>query len=426
MALRKVSSNGRVGRDSGEKKPNILLFAIDSILADRMSCYGYSRLTTPHIDKFAQGGTLFERTYSAHIPTTPAYSSMLTGRDCFGTEVVALRHQGGLTKKVKTLAEICRKAGYNTTCVGFGWNPASRGFDKYIEFEAWGAWSAGRSPKAQNLNDVAQPEIDRLAEEARKGKPFFAMLRHMDPHSPYLPPVPFDRMFYHGNEFDPKNKSLEPVMNFKPFRDYFATWFPPGCTDRHYIDAQYDGALAYMDGCIARIFTQLEALGILDDTIVVINGDHGETLYDHECWYDHHGLYDVTLHVPLIIRYPNKVPAGRRIGGYNQHKHLVPTLVELAGIRTSAQFDGPSLMQMVRGEVTSFESEFYITECTWMRKHGWRTPQWKLIVALEPDFHFKPRVELYNLVEDPHEDRNVAEENSDVVKSVSASSPGWC
>jgi len=70
---------------------------------------------------------------------------------------------------------------------------------------------------------------------------------------------------------------------------------------------------------------------------------------------------------------------------------------------------------MVHGEVDSFESEFYITECTWMRKHGWRTPQWKLIIALEPDFHFKPRIELYNLIEDPGENRNVAKENPEVV-----------
>ena len=69
-------------------------------------------------------------------------------------------------------------------------------------------------------------------------------------------------------------------------------------------------------------------------------------------------------------------------------------------------------MPMVRGEIASYESEFYITECTWMRKHGWRTPQWKLIIALEPDFHFKPKVELYNLVEDPHEDHNLAEHPS--------------
>src|SRR5690242_6676097 len=113
-----------------------------------MSCYGYPKLTTPHMDRFAQQATLLESNYSAHIPTTPAYSSMLTGRDCFGTEVVALRHQGQLTPKVKTLAEICKKAGYDTTCVGFKWNQASRGFDNYIEFSGWGSFAAGRSHKA--------------------------------------------------------------------------------------------------------------------------------------------------------------------------------------------------------------------------------------------------------------------------------------
>src|SRR5215203_3414895 len=131
-------------RKQREKKPNILLFAIDSLLADHMSCYGYRRLTTPHIDKFAQEGTLFEKTYSAHIPTTPAYSSMLTGRDAFGTEVVALRHKGGLTPKVKTLAEILKEEGYDTTCIGFTGNPGSRGFDKYLDYAGWGTWNDGR------------------------------------------------------------------------------------------------------------------------------------------------------------------------------------------------------------------------------------------------------------------------------------------
>lgn len=408
------------------KHPNILLIAVDSLLADRMSCYGFRHQTTPHIDAFARSATLFEQTYSPHIPTTSAYASMLTGRDCFGTEVVALRHQGGLTPRVRTLAEICSEAGYNTTCVGFQGNPASRGFDRYLDYEAWGSWETGRLPKAQNLNAVAQPEIDRLTAESRKtGRPWFMLLRHMDPHSPYLPPEPFDRLWHHGDERDPANRSLQRCMDFKPFRDYFATWFPPGCTDAAYIVAQYDGAVSYMDACIQRLFTQLDALGIADQTIVVLNGDHGETLDDHECWFDHHGLYDVTLHVPLIIRYPGKTPAGRRVAGYNQHKDLVPTLLELADIQTDVRFDGRSLMQLVRGEAASFESEFYLTECTWMRKHGWRTPQWKLIVALEPDFHFMPAVELYNLVEDPHEDRNVAEENPQVVAMLRARMEAW-
>ncbi len=214
-------------------------------------------------------------------------------------------------------------------------------------------------------------------------------------------------------------------MAFKPFRDFFASWMPPGITDKDYVIAQYDGAIAYMDAAMQSIFTALEAKGILDDTIVVINSDHGETLYDHDCFFDHHGLYDQTLHVPLIIRYPQHVPAGQRFAGYNRHQDLMPTILELAGVDSGIDFDGESLMSMVRGERVSGPGEFYITECTWMRKHGWRTPEWKLIEALEPDFHFKPAVELYNLTEDPGELVNLAESEPDVVALLHTRMTAW-
>ena len=405
------------------KQPNIVLMGVDSLLATHMSCYGYHRLTTPHIDRFAEGGTLFEKTYSAHIPTTSAYASMLTGLDTFSTQVVALRHQGSLREEVKTLAEILREAGYDTTCVGFS-GPSARGFDTYLEYSGWGPDESGRSPKAENLNKTTLPELNRLIDQTDE-KPFFLFLRHMDPHSPYLPPAPYERMFYHGDECDPSNTSMEPVMAFKPFCDYFSSWMPEGISDKDYVIAQYDGAIAYMDACIQRLFNALETRGVLDETIVVINGDHGETLYDHECWFDHHGIYDVTLHVPLIIRYPGRVPAGKRVAGYNQHKDLVPTLLELADIDTDIEFDGKSLTSLISGEVTSYDSEFYITECTWMRKHGWRTPEWKLIVALEPDFHFKPAVELYNLIQDPDENNNLAEVHPDIVNVLETRMKNW-
>lgn len=406
------------------KQPNIVLMGVDSLLATHMSCYGYHRLTTPHIDRFAEGATLFEKTYSAHIPTTSAYASMLTGLDTFSTQVVALRHRGPLRGEVTTLAEILRETGYDTTCVGFSNNPSSRGFDTYLDYSGWGPDDSGRSPKAENLNKTTLPELNRLIDQSEE-KPFFLFLRHMDPHSPYLPPAPYERTFYHGDECDPSNTSMEPVMAFKPFCDYFASWMPPGITDKDYVIAQYDGAVAYMDACIQTLFNALETRGVLDDTIVVINGDHGETLYDHECWFDHHGLYDVTLHVPLIIRYPGGIPAGKRVGGYNQHKDLVPTLLALADIDTDIEFDGQSLIPLINGEIASYDSEFYITECTWMRKHGWRTPEWKLIVALEPDFHFKPSVELYNLIQDPDENNNLAETHPDIVNVLETRMKSW-
>jgi len=170
-----------------------------------------------------------------------------------------------------------------------------------------------------------------------------------------------------------------------------------------------------MDACIQRLLTRVDELGLSDNTLVVINGDHGETLDEHDCYFDHHGIYECTLKVPLAMRLPGRLPKGVRVKGYNQHKDLTPTILELLDIETDIAFDGRSLIPMVEGKSHTHESEFYITECTWMRKHGWRTPEWKLIVALEPDFHFKPEVELYNLIQDPGETTNLADKEPEMV-----------
>ena len=402
-------------------KPNIILFGIDSLRADHMSVYGYERNTTPHIARFAEGATVFEHNFSPHIPTTSGYANMLTGMDCFGTQIVALRHKGEMREGVRPLQVILKEEGYTSTCVGFQ-SPSAQNFDTYLNFEGWGPGPDGSSHKSENCNEVALPELERLAAQ---DQPFFLFLRHMDPHAPYLPPAPFNRTFYHGNEFAPANTSMDPVFTFKPFCDFFASWMPNGVTDANYEIAQYDGAIAYMDTCIQTILTAIEDLGLVDNTIVIFTADHGETLYDHECWFDHHGTYDNTLTVPMIIRYPGKMPAGKRVAGYSQLKDLVPTVLELAEIAVPDQFDGHSLLPMALNKALTNETEIYFTECTWMRKHGWRTPEWKLIVALEPDFHFKPAVELYNLLDDPGENNNLADKSPEVVAFLKGRMEAW-
>ncbi len=397
------------------KKPNILFFGIDSLRRDRTSLYGYKKQTTPHIDKFfSEDSIVFDNMFSPHIPTTPGYSNMLSGLDCFGTNVVALRHKGDYAPGVKTLQEVLGENGYNTTCIGFN-HMAARGFQKYLTYPtSWGSWEQGRSPKAESLNATAIPELERLAAEADE-KPFFLFLRHMDPHSPYLPPAPFERMFFSGNEFDPNDHSLDPVYAFKPFRDYFYTWFPPACTSADYICSQYDGAVAYMDSCISIILNKLEYLGLADNTIVVLTSDHGETLYDHDCYFDHHSIYDNVIGVPLAIKYPAMFKGQKRYKNYAYLKDVMPTLLAMVGIDSGIKFDGRNLLDLVAGKAEE-EPEMYLTEATWMRKHGWRTPEWKLMLALEPDFHYKPPVELYNLIKDPGENHNVADEYPEVVK----------
>jgi arylsulfatase A-like enzyme len=403
-----------------KKKLNVLFFGIDSLRRDHMSLYGYNRQTTPNITKYLLDGVVFENCFSPSVPTTPGYSSMMTGFDIFSTDVVALRHHGDIAPGIKTLAEILGELGYNTTCVGFRGNVGGRGYQNYIDFAGWGAdRDDGKAHKAEALNEVTIPELDRLAKIYKdEDKPFFLFLRHMDPHSPYLPPHPFSRMFYQADEFDPDNRSLKECYEFKPFRDYFLSWFPVGCTDAEYIIAQYDAAVAYMDTCIQNILEKLTALGIEEETLVVFTSDHGETLNDHDCLYDHHGIYDPTLVVPFAFKLKgcNCGGSGKRFADYCQHKDIVPTLLDILDIDTGIKFDGRDLMELVKGNAIKQEPEMYITEATWMGKHGWRTPEWKLIVALEPDFHYKPAVELYNLIDDPDENNNIADKEPEVVK----------
>ena len=406
-----------------KKKLNLLFFGIDSLRRDHMSLYGYDRLTTPHLEKYLSDGVVFENCFSPSVPTTPGYSSMMTGLNIFSTDVVALRHQGDMAPGVKTLSEILGERGYNTSCVGFEGNVGGRGYQKYLGYSGWGAGADGRAHKAEGLNEAAIPELARLAKLAKdakdknEDKPFFLFLRHMDPHSPYLPPLPFDRMFYQGDEFDPNNRSLKSCYEFKPFRDYFLSWFPAGCTDAEYVIAQYDGAIAYMDYCINQLLEKLAELGIEEETLVVFTSDHGETLNDHDCHYDHHGTYDPTLVVPFAFKLKGCKHGGKRFADYCQLKDIVPTILDILGIEdTGIKFDGRNMMELVRNGKIEQEPEMYITEATWMRKHGWRTPEWKLIVALEPDFHFKPAVELYNLINDPLEYDNLAEKEPEVVK----------
>ena len=396
-------------------KLNILLIGVDSLSASHMSCYGYPFHTTPHLDVLADEGVLFEQNFCPHVPTTSGYGTMLTGLDCFSNTLVALRHEGTMPEDVKSLPEILREHGYESTCVGFRGNAAARGFDNYMDFKGWGGWDERPLTKADNLNEVAIPELKRLASQ---DQPFCLFLRHMDPHSPYLPPAPFERIFYSGDECDASNHSLDAMKAFKPFADYLTSWMPPGITDADYVIAQYDGAVAYMDASIQAILQAVEDLDLADNTLVILNADHGETLNDHECYFDHHGMYDCTLHVPLILRLPGVLPEGQRVPGLTLHQDLVPTIMDLLDIDAGVQFDGKSQIPMITGEVASNYTGFYITECTWMRKHGWRTGEWKLMHALEPDFHFKPEVELYNLVDDPDELNNVAAQEPLIVAAL--------
>jgi arylsulfatase A-like enzyme len=212
-----------------------------------------------------------------------------------------------------------------------------------------------------------------------------------------------------------------------------------GVRDIEFVRAQYDAEVAYTDLCISHLINRLEELRLVDDTLLILNADHGEELDDHGCWFDHHGLYDTNVRVPLLMRLPGRLPAGHAVHEMTTLLDVAPTILDLLSlpeIAVQQRMPGRSVVALASGSATEPatldppaprvpETSAFLTECTWMRKRGWRTPRWKLIRALEEDIYGKPPVELYDLKADPAEKTNIAESQPEVVAALTAEMEEW-
>lgn len=382
-----------------------------------MSCYGHRRITSPHMDQLATEGALFTHFYSPHIPTFPGHTTMFTGRDIYAHRVTGQAATPELDPDIPTLAEIFEQAGYFTAAADNLGRWFQRGFQRYETY----SWDTSNMKVWRKGEAVAAASLKVVNEAASQDKPFFLFLHFWDTHTPYLPPAPFSRMFYEGNECDPDNRSMEPVWQFDNFKWYFNEWMP-GVTDIEFPKAQYDAEVAYSDACLAHVLTRLQELKLDADTMIVLTADHGEELDEHSCWFDHHGLYDTNLHVPLIMRWPGHINPGQKIDGIARMQDITPTVLAAFGLWDRVhKLDGESLLPILNNPQNGREdvSEYvHITENTWMKKRGLRTREWKLIQALEPDIHGFPTHELYHLAEDPGEKRNLAVERPEVVAEL--------
>lgn len=401
---------------------NVILVSLDTTRADRLGCYGHFRPTSPTLDKLAAEGVLFTDFFSPHIPTFPGHTTMMTGKDLFAHQITSQSANPEPPQGVRMLAELLKEQGYHTGAADNLGRWFARGFD-HIETYGWETHATQGHRKGEAVARASSKVIQRAAEQ---DKPFFLFLHFWDPHTPYLPPPPFDRMFYSGDEKDPKHHSMEPVWAFENFKWYFNEWMP-GVTDIEFPKAQYDAEITYMDACFAHVVAQLDALGLSGDTCLAITADHGEELDEHGCWFDHHGLYDPNIHIPLILRCPSLLPAGLRVGGLTQMPDVAPTLLdllELDDLATREGMNGRSLLPLIHSPATTTRGTtdiLHLSENTWMKKRAVRTATYKLITPLEvPDLHGNSEIELYDLTSDPGELRNVAEERPEVVMELRA------
>lgn len=399
---------------------NILLIAIDTLRADHLGCYGWWRNTSPHLDEVAARGVLFQDHISPHIPTHPGYTTLFSGKDVFEHQIVT---QGGRVEpvdKVRFLAELLQERGFFTAAADNMGRWFNRGYDLMQSYN-WDCDITQPWRKAEATNGAAWEVLQACTGQ---DKPWFAFLHYWDPHTPYLPPPPFDRMFYCGDETSPEYTSAHEMMhNYPAFQYYFQEWMP-GLTDVEFPRAQYDAEIAYVDTALRHVWEWLAQLPGGEDTAIIITSDHGEELDEHQMWFDHHGLYETNLHVPLILQHPERLSGGVELGGLTRHIDITPTILDLVGLGDVAAeqgMNGTSLLPLVDDESDAGTAEeVFITECAWMKKRGFRTTQYKFFESLYDELHQRPPFELYDLTVDPEEQSNLADSQPELVAEFKA------
>ena len=370
LGLLAVVLGGALG--CGPRPPaNVLLITIDTLRADHLGCYGFHLARTPEIDRLAAEGTRFTDAIAAAPITMPAHSSILTG---LFPPAHGVRDNGSyaLSDKAVTLAERLKAAGWRTQAVVSALVLNRRynlvqGFDGYDD----DLWSEDE-PKLFMIRDRKAPKTaDRVlkwlagwaAEKPRR--PFFLWVHFFDPHQPYQAPA------------------AEVARSATP----------------------YDAEIAMVDHAVGRIVDDLRRRGLLDDTLIVLTADHGESLGEHGEKTHAIFIYDATVRVPLILRQPGAVPRGEVYRGPVRSVDIVPTVLAALKLPGGRETQGVDLLPAVRGAEPAPDlpqySESLLSEVGFGMAplYGVRRGGWKWIRA--------PRPEVYDLKKDPHELHNL-------------------
>ncbi len=424
---------------------NIVLITIDTLRSDRLGAYGNPSVRTPTLDALARAGVVFADA-NAQIPSTlPSHASILTGRYPTGHGV----HDNGvyaLAPQETTLAEILSEAGFATAAFvsafvldhRFGIDQGFASFGDAMEDPLRRGGAPRPTPDQKSANPVASWWIDTwFGPYQRRGEstvreatawldsirstetppPFFLWVHLFDPHEPYDPPAPFERLY---------------DRNYRGAMDGSGETFHAGASagrvtarDVEHMTARYDAEVTYADHCVGALLDSLSAWGLLSRTLLAVTADHGEGLGEHDYYFEHGSrLWEPLLRVPLLLAGPG-VPRGRAISGRVRSVDIMPTLLAHVGLEPPAAIDGVSLWPRVRGEVSEVAS-YSETQCRQQAMpvdesiRALSSGRWKLLISSRRDASAsaRPQFQLFDLANDAGEMRNLVRERARVAESM--------
>ena len=404
------------GRTPPPPRPHVVLISVDSLRADHLGCYGYSRSTSPTIDRLAAEGALFEVVTSSSSWTLPAHAALFTALpdSAHGVD----RGSRKLEAERRTLAEALRAAGYRTAGVwsgplldprfGFG-----QGFDAYVSHaeteEDWDR-AVERSHQAVTGPSILA-RVEELLEPGGPG-PLFLFVHLWDVHYDYIPPAPYDTLFAADYSGEVDGRDLV---------DYLRLGLEDlSQADLRRLTALYDGEIAWTDRQIGTILEMLEQRGLADDTLVVVTSDHGEELFEHGSFGHKRKLFDESIRIPLVVGYPDRIAAGLRIAQPAAIVDVAPTILELAGAEPLPDVLGRSLVPLLEGG-SSLPPAPVVAELVDDPRTGElllavRSPEWKILVRPKSG----RTIGLWDLEADPFEQTNVFRVDPELTASAVA------
>jgi arylsulfatase A-like enzyme len=411
---------------------NVIVLINDTWRWDYLGCYGNDWIKTPNLDALASESAVFDYCYAEGLPTVPCRTTFFTGRFTF-----PFRGWQRLEPTDVLLAEILWNKGFHSAMItdvyhlhkpsmaferGFDYTKHVRGHegdpyivDESIEVDVEKYYKGDGKDKAvkaqliQYLRNVhgwkgeedtfvAQcvKEATKWLEEQRAKDNLFLWLDCFDPHEPWDPPPPYDRMYADSSY---KGKDI-----IHPIPGNVEGYLTP--EELHHIKMLYAGKVTLCDHWIGVFLDKVKELGLYDNSLIIFTTDHGAPFGEHGYIKKAQpGLYEELVHIPLIIRHPEGLGAGQGFSAMVETTEILPTILDFLKVRQPPKIHGQSLLPMMAGEVESIRDYAYMGHF----KRNWRVsnPEWAFIL----NFDRGSSNELYNLKEDPSEQHNLISDN---------------
>jgi arylsulfatase A-like enzyme len=402
---------------SPQERPRcVILVSLDTLRPDHLGCYGYSRDTSPFIDRLAEDSVLFENSFATSPWTLPSHVSLLTALNCINHQVYQSDEK--MDPSILTVADFLREKGYFTSAfTGGGYVSAKYGFSK--GFDSY--HMRGRIQSSDSAEIISKAALNWI--ERHRDRNFFLFLHTYQIHNPYSSPPPFNKMFL-------EEDALYDRIDMGPLGfNHEKRYLPVSSEMKENIIALYDGEIRYTDEVFVRTLVEkLKDLGLYSDSLIILTSDHGEEFFEHGAWLHTHSVYNETINIPLMIKYPGFEHAGTRVKSYSRLIDIMPTILDELNIEHRGVFmDGRSLEELIgpnkkRG---SSQERIFLSELAYNASRN-RLPKRiamnrnlsKLIINddFPPEFlafYIYPpphlsRIEAYDLKSDPHESRDLS------------------